>query len=422
MTHIVLHKPSTPINGSIQLSGSKSLSNRALIIKALSKLTFELNNISESDDTKHLQKALELISENGNKITTIDVGHAGTDMRFLTALLSITQGKYILTGSERLQKRPIAPLVKALRELGAIIHYEKNEGYPPIKIIGKKLDGGKLTIASHVSSQFISALLMIASCLKNGLELELVGETVSTPYIAMTIDVMKTFGAEVLWSNKTITIKPSGYIFEKNNFDIESDWSSASYFYSLVALSPIGTRIQISTLQKTSLQADAFCATIYRYFGVETVFNTSTIELIKKENHQTEVLKLDFMNCPDIAQTLACTCLGLNSSFEFTGLQTLVVKETNRIDALKNEFLKFNKTLSITHQSISFDSNQNNKSFEKPIIIDTYNDHRMAMAFAPLCLVYDNIQINDSEVVSKSYPNFWNDLKSIGIKNYSMPI
>ncbi len=411
----LLKKPTQPISGNIQLSGSKSISNRVLIIQALSKLHFKINNLSESDDTKHLQKALELITENSNRIKTIDVGHAGTDMRFLTALLSITEGEFILTGSDRLKQRPFKPLVSALLELGADINYLNKNGFPPLKITGKTLQGKKLNIDSHISSQFISAILMIAPYIKNGLKLELVGTSVSVPYINMTIDIMKTFGASVEWNENLITIKPAPYNYPENNFNIESDWSSASYYYSIVALSPIGTRIQISTLQKNSLQPDSACSIIYNGFGVETIFNNNTIELHKKENHQTEILKIDFITCPDIAQTIACTCLALNRGFDFTGLQTLVVKETNRIEALKNEFQKFNKTLHTTESSISFHVNEKNESLETPIEIDTYNDHRMAMAFAPLCLIYNNLQINNADVVSKSYPAFWEDLKRLEI-------
>lgn len=411
----LLKKPTQLISGNIQLSGSKSLSNRVLIIQTLSKLHFKINNLSDSDDTKHLQNALEIIADNSNETKTIDVGHAGTDMRFLTALLAITNGSFILTGSERLQQRPIKPLVSALLELGADINYLNKEGFPPLKINGKSLQAKKLSIESHISSQFISAILMIAPYLKNGLELKLVGSSVSVPYINMTVDLMKTFGSSVEWNENLISIKPAPYNYSEINFNIESDWSSASYYYSLVALSPIGTRIQISTLQKNSLQSDSACSIIYNDFGVETVFNNDIIELQKKENHKTKILKLDFITCPDIAQTIACTCLALNRGFVFTGLQTLVVKETNRIEALKNEFLKFNKTLHITESSISFHANEKNEPLETPIIIDTYNDHRMAMAFAPLCLIYNNLQINNADVVSKSYPTFWEDLKDIGI-------
>lgn len=415
MNNILLHKPLSSIAGSIALSGSKSLSNRVLIIKALSGIDVKLNNLSTSDDTKYLQRALELIKKNNDETSCIDVGHAGTDLRFLTALLSISNKEFVLTGSERLQQRPISQLVDALRLLGADIKYENNEGFPPLKIKGQKLIGGKIKIESTTSSQFISALLMIAPCLEKGIELELVGESVSKPYIEMTIACMKMFSADVVWNNNVITVNAGNYKIINREYDIESDWSSASYYYSLVALSPIGTKLFISTLQQDSLQADSMCASIYKYFGVNTHYKNGGIELNKTEHHQTNALHYNFINCPDIAQTVACTCLGLGINFEFEGLKTLVVKETNRIEALKIEFLKFNQTLKTTENSIRFQFNKNHELLKTPLFIDTYNDHRMALAFAPLCLVYNNIQINNADVVSKSYPHYWDDLKNIGL-------
>lgn len=409
-------KKSSLINGQVNLSGSKSISNRVLIIRALGQLKFETQNLSESDDTKHLQLALENIQNSStNNIQTINVGHAGTDMRFLTALLAITNGDVFLTGSERLQQRPIAPLVDALQQLGADVKYQNKQGYPPLQIKGKELMGGKLSIASNISSQFISALLLIAPYLKNGLKLELNNERVSVPYIKMTIATMQRFGAEVFWNNNTINVKAIPYVFKMPVFNIEGDWSSASYYYSLIALSDIGTGLTLTALEKNSLQADALCATIYEHFGVDTIFEIGQISIIKKREHKHTKLIVDFLNCPDIAQTVACTCLGLNISFDFTGLQTLKVKETDRITALQQEFLKFNKTVLATENRLLFDADKNPESSKDPIIIDTYNDHRMAMAFAPLCLVYKTIQINNAEVVSKSYPNFWEDLVQIGI-------
>ena len=410
---ISLYKPQQTISQRVALTGSKSLSNRILIIKALSKFDVELLNCSDSDDTLHLQKALATIKQKTN--TTIDVGHAGTDMRFLTALLSISDGEFALTGSERLQQRPIGPLVEVLQQLGATISYENQPGFPPLKITGKDLNGGVVNISGNISSQFISALLMVAPYFKNGLTLNLIDDIVSKPYIDMTIDLMKQFNSEVKWKKNTIVISPKAYEYKALPFTIESDWSSASYYYSLVALSPIGTSISLSILHKNSLQADSQCASIYEYFGVTTQFESNQISITKSTIHQQNSLELDFINHPDIAQTIACTCLGLNVSFEFTGLQTLIVKETNRIDALQTEFKKFGKTLLTTKNSLSYNSHQPSESTKTPICIDTYNDHRMAMSFAPLCLLYDGLVIKEAEVVSKSYPQFWNDLEKIGI-------
>lgn len=410
---ISLLKSTPHVSGSIVLTGSKSLSNRTLIIQALSSLNVELLNCSNSDDTQHLQKALDSIRQKQH--TIIDVGHAGTDLRFLTALLSITNGEFVLTGSERLQQRPIEPLVTVLQQLGATINYEKTQGFPPLRIIGKTINGGAVDLPSSISSQFVSALLMVAPYFKNGLTLHLIGDLVSKPYVDMTIDVMKHFNGEVEWKKNTIVVSPKAYEYKGLSHTIESDWSAASYYYSFIALSPMGTSVSLSILYKNGLQADALCATIYEYFGVTTQFEEDKIIITKSTLHQKNTLVLDFINHPDIAQTIACTCLGLNISFEFTGLQTLIVKETNRIQALQTEFQKFGEALLTTKNSLSYHSQQQSATLETPICIDTYSDHRMAMSFAPLCLVYDGLVINEAEVVSKSYPYFWDDIEKIGI-------
>ncbi len=407
--NIKLHKPTSQISGTIKLPGSKSISNRILIIKALSEIDFSIHNLSDSDDTKHLKEALENYSIAPN----INVGHAGTDMRFLTAFLSLNHGEYELTGSERLQQRPIKDLVDVLRTLGADIIYKKNEGFPPLQIKGKQLQGGAVEISGKVSSQFITALLLIAPYLKNGLELTITTELVSKPYVHMTIELMKEFGASVVWQENKIVVEPVPYTYHKKEFIVESDWSAASYYYSIVALSQINTQLTIKSLFKNSLQADSACANIYKNFGVETHFNDNEITISKISEVSTSDLKLDFIQCPDIAQTVVCTCIGLNVPFHFTGLQTLKVKETDRIVALQNELKKFGYAIEITDNSIQWQ-----KVKSKPtdyLSIATYNDHRMAMSFAPLCLLFENIIIENAEVVSKSYPLFWEHLKSIGI-------
>lgn len=410
--NLKLHKPTTAIRGKITLPGSKSISNRVLMIKALSGLSFSINNLSDSDDTKHLVHAFELIGNNTSN--SIDIGHAGTDMRFLTAFLSTQNKSLELTGSERMQQRPIKELVDTLKNLGADISYKNNEGYPPLLIKGKKIAGGKTTINGNVSSQFISALLLVAPYFEKGLELTIEKNLVSRPYIDMTIAMMRELGASVEWNQNIITVKSVPYTYHKTEYLVESDWSAASYFYSLVAMSGINTELSIQGLFQKSLQADSSCDEIYRSFGVETQYLENEIKITKTKLLIEENFKYDFLNCPDIAQTVVCSCVGLKTSFQLTGLQTLKVKETDRILALKNEVSKFGCDLDVTLSAISYDRNKTQTPDSK-FYIATYNDHRMAMAFAPLCMVFENVIIEESEVVSKSYPQFWNDLKKIGI-------
>jgi 3-phosphoshikimate 1-carboxyvinyltransferase len=408
---VKLHKPNLPIKGHVSLPGSKSLSNRVLMIQAISGLSFTISNLSTADDTKYLQTALNHIKEGTSQ--TIDIGHAGTDMRFLTSFLSIQNGTWHLTGSERMQQRPITDLVTVLKQLGASISYEHQEGYPPLLIKGTSIKGGSATINGNVSSQYISSLLLVAPYFIDGLELTLQRNLVSLPYITMTIEVMKEFGANINWNGNTITVKPIPYSYNQPNYVIESDWSAASYFYSLVALSNSNITLTLNSLFKKSLQADVACASIYNHFGVDTIFENNQITITKQTPSISE-FNFNFVNCPDIAQTLVISCIGLNIPFHFTGLQTLKVKETDRIIALKHEARKFGCDLEISSDSIA---HQPTSYVKKNVTeaIATYSDHRMAMAFAPLCLIYDTLLIEDSNVVSKSYPTFWNDLKSIGI-------
>lgn len=409
---LILHKPKQIISGNILLPGSKSISNRVLIIKALSGLDFDIENLSDSDDTRHLNDALESYRHN----SLIDVGHAGTDMRFLTAFLSLKNGNYELTGSERLQQRPIKDLVDVLKSLGADINYKNKEGYPPLYIIGKKLSGGKVEINGNVSSQFISALLLVAPYFANGLEIRIKTELVSKPYVNMTIEIMKEFGASVEWRENVIKVYPTPYSYDKKSYMIESDWSAASYYYSLVALSSVGTKLIIKSLFEKSLQADSACASIYNDFGVSTNYEGNLIVISKTKKHSDKKLTLDFIECPDIAQTVVCSCIGLKMPFIFKGLQTLKVKETDRIVALQNESKKFGIDLSVTTNSIEWDGETSIRN-EIPDSIATYNDHRMAMSFAPLSLLVHNITVEHAEVVSKSYPEFWQHLNSIGVNS-----
>jgi 3-phosphoshikimate 1-carboxyvinyltransferase len=408
---IQLHKPQSSLRSDIFLPGSKSISNRVLMIKALSGSSFALENLSDSDDTRHLFDALEAIKTGSSHV--IDIGHAGTDMRFLTAYLATREGaSYELTGSERMQQRPIGELVSVLKMLGADISYKHKEGFPPLLIRGKRLEGGSTAIRGDISSQFISALLLIAPYFEKGLELELTGDIVSKPYIDMTTETMKLFGAQVSEEGNRISVKAVSYQDRQSAYMVESDWSAASYFYSIVALSPIGTSLSLQGLFGNSLQADAACSAIYQRFGVETTFGDNAIVISKMKEPLTGMMAYDFTDCPDIAQTLACTCAALQRPFHFTGLQTLKVKETDRILALKQELKKFGLKLEATEHSLSYDGNS--VLSHEAVQIATYNDHRMAMSFAPLALVHDNISIEQAEVVSKSYPRFWDDLRNIG--------
>ncbi len=412
--NLKLHKASSINHSTIHLPGSKSISNRILIIKALSGLDFTIKNSSDSDDTKHLNEALESY-KNSN---LINVGHAGTDMRFLTAFLSLKNGSYELTGSDRLQQRPVKDLVEVLKTLGADISYKNKEGYPPLLISGKQLSGGKVEISGSVSSQFITALLLVAPYFTNGLELTIIGDLVSKPYVNMTIELMKEFGASVIWKDHEICVQPVPYTYTKKEFLVESDWSAASYYYSIAALSKLNTSLSINGLFQKSLQADSVCAEIYKNFGVTTSYSENEITITKSTTVSKSELEYNFIECPDIAQTVVCTNIGLQIPFTFTGLQTLKVKETDRIVALKNEFAKFGIELVVSDNSIQWlvTKSLNNSN----VSIATYNDHRMAMSFATLSVLLDEVIIEDANVVSKSYPLFWEHLKCIGINQISI--
>lgn len=345
----------------------------------------------------------------------VDIHHAGTAMRFLTAYFSSQEGKeVVLTGSQRMTERPIKVLVEALQSLGADISYVKNEGYPPIKIKGKTLEKHKVSLPADISSQYISALLLTAPSLKNGLELQLIGKITSVPYIKMTLALLSQAGIENSFEGNTIVVKPKTLV-PKMKMVVESDWSSASYFYSIVALCEVGTEITLSAYKKDSLQGDSVLAEIYTQFGVETLFDGHEICLKKnKEIVKGSSVSLDLANAPDIAQTIAVTCFGLGMACHLEGLHTLKIKETDRLEALKMELSKLGASIAVTDKSLTLKASQ---EIRKDVAIDTYNDHRMAMAFAPLALKQD-LFINEAEVVSKSYPDFWNDLKKLlfGIK------
>ncbi len=395
-------------NSAISISGSKSETNRLLLLQALFPQVV-LQNTSNSDDSEVMQKALY------SNDSIIDVHHAGTAMRFLTAYFSIQENRVVtLTGSPRMKERPIKILVDALRELGAKIDYLENEGFPPLKIIGSKITKNQVTLKADVSSQYISALLLIAPKLENGITLSLEGQITSIPYIKMTLALLENLGIQTTFEDNSISVNQKFAIRSGNfgtQFTIESDWSSASYFYSIIAFSEIGTEITLSSYKQNSFQGDSALAEIYKNFGIETIFNDDAITL-RKIDHQPTTINQQLNFCPDIAQTIAVTCFGLGIACHLRGLQTLKIKETDRLEALKNELSKLGATISVTNDSLILEASSHINSNIK---IATYNDHRMAMAFAPLALRVPII-IEDAEVVSKSYPDFWNDLKTIGFK------
>lgn len=403
--HITLQKSKIAKQSSVKITGSKSESNRLLLLQALYP-EFELENVSNSDDSCLMTDALASSSQ------IVDIHHAGTAMRFLTAYFSIQEGREtVLTGSKRMKERPIKILAEALQDLGADIDYVENEGFPPIKITGKKLTKHQVTLKANVSSQYISALLLIASKLENGLELTLEGEITSVPYINMTLSLLDEIGVESSFVGNVITVKPNIKKLTSKVLTVESDWSSASYYFSIVALSDVGTEITLSAYKENSLQGDSVLVEIYKHFGVASVFNGNSVTL-KKEALSLEPLELDLKNAPDIAQTIAVTCFALGVSCDLIGLHTLKIKETDRLVALKTEIEKLGGEVTITDKSLHLSASNTIKEL---VPIATYNDHRMAMAFAPLALK-TSIIIEEAAVVSKSYPTFWKDLKSIGFQ------
>ncbi len=400
---ITLKKSKIAKQSTIQITGSKSESNRLLLLQALYP-SITLSNVSNSDDSQLMTKALASTSN------VIDIHHAGTAMRFLTAFLAVQEGKeVVITGSKRMKERPIKILVEALQALGAHITYTENEGFPPLKIVGKKLNAHKVSLKANVSSQYISALLLIASKLENGLELTLEGEITSIPYINMTLSLLDEIGVDTTFKNNVITVKPKLDALKTTSLTVESDWSSASYYFSLAALSEIGTEITLSSYKQNSLQGDSTLVDIYKNFGVETHFNKNSVVLKKVAAHHS-TLTLDLKNAPDIAQTIAVSCFALGMSCDLTGLHTLKIKETDRLVALKTEIEKLGGFVDITDKSLHLKASTTIKNM---VSIATYNDHRMAMAFAPLALKTDLV-IEAADVVSKSYPTFWEDLEAIG--------
>lgn len=399
---MIIRKPSSFNNIELQLPGSKSESNRALIIQALSDEKIAIENLSDADDTKIIQEALQT-----NELI-VDCGQSGAALRFLCAYFSIQKGKtIILTGSQRLKERPLKNLIDALKNLGAEIEYLEKSGYAPIKIKGKELiSHSPISIMANVSSQFISALLMIAPRIKNGLQLHLENTIISAPYIKMTMELMHHAKIHIIQNDESIIVPEQEY--QSCNYSIEPDWSAASYWYAFVSLGI--PEIKLKGFRKNSLQGDSIIAEWMKQWNVETYYENDGIVLRHKQNFSPNNI-YDFVDCPDIAQTLLVLAALKKVNLSFTGVQSLKLKETNRIIALQNELLKLNVEIVNDEELIS-----DNLFFPKFIEIETYHDHRMAMAFSLLSMMIEEVQINDESVVSKSYPRFWNDLELVGFK------
>ena len=391
------------IQGTVSISGSKSESNRLILLRAYTSY-FKIFNLSDSDDTQLMLSAIKSDKKE------INIGHAGTAMRFLTSYYSsISKNLNVLTGSNRMKQRPISILVDALKDLGCDIEYIEKSGFPPLKINGKNILSNSVTLPADVSSQYISSLMMLGVSLENGLKVKLSSEITSLPYILMTKKIIERIGGIIKIHDREISIEPFKEKVVPEQF-VESDWSSASYFFSIAALSN-STSLTLSTFFKDSLQGDSSLVDIYKIFGIETLFDNDQIILRKKKIDLPKSINLNLKDRPDLAQTIIVTCLGLGVDCTLDGLHTLKIKETDRLIALKNEIEKFNvDNVEITENSITL---ENNLNLKHEVIIETYNDHRMAMSFAPLSLIVP-IKINNPEVVTKSYVNFWNDLESLG--------
>ncbi len=414
MSTIKISKPTSTINGTIKLDGSKSISNRVQIIRALCHDDFDIIGLSTSDDSKCLHALLADLSQD-----QYDAHHAGTTYRFMTAFLSMRPGTQVLTGSDRMKERPIGKLVDALRILGADIHYMEKEGYPPLKIGSpSNQKQQEVTIDASISSQYLSALLLIAPSLEHGLSLNLEGNLVSRPYLEMTLAIMEHFGVQHTWTNNVITIAPQ--VYQATPFTVEADWSAASYYFGICALQK-KSKIQLSGLHQESLQGDHKVAELYKILGVNSNWQADGTLTLEQADSDRTILDYDFIEQPDIAQTVAVSCAGMGMKGLFTGLQTLRIKETNRIAALQTELQKV--AVFLTEMPLRFSPKKGQQYYmlegkaNTSVVpsFATYKDHRMAMAFAPLATLFD-IMIEKHEVVSKSYPDFWKDLVSLGFQ------
>lgn len=415
-TSVTLRHPSKVIQGTVQLTGSKSESNRALIIRALSQGAVNVENLSAAADTVIMNKALASANapHDSAETVTIDIGPAGTAMRFLTSYLNLADGNFVLTGTERMQQRPIGILVEALKTLGANIDYEKESGFPPLKITGGMTQAArKVSIQGNISSQYLSSLLLIAASLKQGLLLEIEGELTSRPYVTMTLNMLSEVGISYIWTDHVIEIAPQE--FKPATIYVEPDWSAASYWYAMVALSEKG-KIVLPGLKTNSLQGDIAIIDIMHHFGVTSSFQEDGLHIAKVSEGTDEVL-FDFKSCPDLAQTIVAMAAALRRNISITGVETLKIKETDRLAALKREIEKFGATLIADGETYHVETGA--VYTPQQITFDTYEDHRMAMAFAPLALVFNEVTINDPNVVEKSYPDFWKHLQEQGFNQKS---
>ena len=403
----LVSKSDKTLKGSIVLPGSKSVANRALVIHALSYSPYPIENLSDSDDTRVMEK---VFNSNTNQF---DIGHAGTALRFLTAFLSQIVGEWTLTGSDRMKQRPIGILVDALNKLGAKIEYLENDGFPPLKIFGSHLKGCVLELDGSVSSQYISALLMIAPTLEGGLTLRLKNKITSRPYIEMTLKLMEQFGVQSVWKGNEISIAEQTY--KARPFSVEADWSGASYWYEMAVFAD-DVDVELIGLTTESLQGDAQIAKWFQELGIDTVATEKGSRLVKNGKPLPRNLNLNFIENPDVAQTFAVLCVMKHIPFHFTGLETLKIKETNRIAALQDELAKFGARITEpAHGELKWDGTF---PLEKQTVpeIETYHDHRMALAFAPACQIYGPVAILDPMVITKSYPGYWDDLKRVGFE------
>ncbi len=408
MSYKIEYSHKGKISGRFELPASKSISNRVLIINALSGSDKSVANLAKCDDTDVMVKALTSDSH------LVDIGAAGTSMRFLTAYLSIQPGEWTITGSQRMKERPIQILVDALRSIGADIEYAENDGFPPLKIRGKEIEGGDVEIDGSVSSQYISALMMIAPMLKKGLRIHLLNGVASVPYINLTLWIMNQFGAEAFFSGNIIEVKPTKY--RPIDYVVESDWTGASYWFQITALADVD-EIFLPALFEKTMQGDGVLRDIFSHLGVSTEFVDGGVKLRKTEvKEEAGIFEWDFIDCPDLAQTVVVTCCVLNRRFRFTGLKSLKIKETNRILALQQELKKFGYILTEPEEG-SLEWNGEKCDEDANISVYTYKDHRMAMAFAPIVLRHAPFVVNEPEVVSKSYPDYWKEFGKIeGIK------
>ena len=395
------------IYGSLDLESSKSISNRLLIIKELCKTKFEIQNLSNARDTKIL---FEILS-NYKTRKGLNCEDAGTALRFIIAFLATREGIWNVSGTKRMHERPIKPLIDSLVKLGANIHYLENKGFPPIEIKSEKLSSGKLKLPGNISSQFISALLLVAPTIKGGLNLEITSKVLSKPYIDMTLGLMSEFGIEYSWENNLIKVKEQNYL--SKNIEVENDWSAASFWYSFLALSKNG-EIQIPNLYANSFQGDSFLSVIYSKLGIKTEFNEESIILSKTESIAKE-LELDLSNNPDLALPIIVTCCGLGIKAHLIGLESLKIKESKRLESIKKELRKFNISCEIDSSSIKIKENQN--IVQPKSIIECHNDHRIAMSIAPLCMKVNSIKFDNKNVVNKSYPKFWEDFDRVSKNN-----